>query len=256
VEVGERAIAALDEIRENLQKRIAGAVAPPVVDVPTSSKAKWTLWTVETLAALSLGVDQWRVDAELQNVRIVGGLATGGPLALRSSTTFAATIRSRLSRAHAPDKVADAIADAIWQAWKSWADGVTIPALPWYPAFFAWPGPVAPPLPNTPCPLALCVSARMFEMLPDSLAAGITTRLAGSTIEGSENGIATLSRHVSAAFLQWLASTQVTMAIGAGTTATAFPYMPLAPVHGSVIHSRGCLASGPPLQAGLSAFIP
>jgi hypothetical protein len=254
--LGENASAALETIRQTLLKRIASATPPPPLEAPTTVKAKWSMWTEAAFAAMSLGVDQWRLDAELRDVRIVGGLAIGPAGALRSSTGFAATIRGRLIHAHAPEPLADALSEAIWQAWKSWADGVTIPSLPWYPAFFAWPGPVAPPMPNTPCPLTLCVSSGIDAMLPSQLAAAITVRLSGPAIAGSEAGIGTLARQVSAAFMQWLAGTHVMMAMGSGTTAAALPFMPLGPVHGTVVLSRGCLASGPSFAMAPPALVP
>jgi hypothetical protein len=254
-QMGEHSSAALNKIRQTLQDRIAAATPPPPVAAPATAKAKWSLWCDATLAAMSLGVDQWRLDAELQNVRIVGGLAIGHAGTLRSSTSFANTIKTRLMLAHAPDVVADALSGAIWQAWKSWADGVTIPSLPWYPAFFAWPGPVAPPMPNTPCPLLMCVSSNISAMMPSQLAAAVRTRLSGTTIAGSEGGIDTLARHLSAAFMQWLATANVMMALGSGTTAAAMPFMPIAPVTGSVVVSRGCLAAAPPFPASPSALV-
>jgi hypothetical protein len=256
-QVGEQASAALETIRQTLRDRIQLATTlPPPVDAPPTAKGKWSAWTDATFAGMALGVDQWRLDAEFQNVRIVGGLAIGGPGALRSSTGFATTIRARLIHAHAPERLADAVSDAVWQAWKSWADHVTVPSLPWYPAFMAWPGPVAPPMPNTPCPLMLCPSSGIDRMMPPQLSAAITTRLSGSTIAGSDAGISTLARQVSAAFMQWLSTTNVTMALGSGTTAAALPFMPIAPVNGAVVHSRGCLAAAPSFPAAPSIVVP
>jgi hypothetical protein len=243
-------------IRQSLRDRIAVTALPPRGEAPTATKAKWSMWTDATFAGMSLGVDQWRLDAELQNVRIVGGLAIGHPGSLRSATSFAATIRARLIHAHAPASLAEAVSEAIWQAWKSWADNVTIPSLPWYPAFFAWPGPVAPPMPNSPSPLMLCASSGINGMLPLPLSAAITARLAGTPIPGGEAAIGTLATQVSGAFMQWLASANVMMALGSGTTAAAFPFMPIAPVTGAVVHSRGCLAAAPSFPAGPPALVP
>ena len=250
-QMGEQASAALHGIRQALQERIASAAPPLPVEAPTTAKTRWSVWTDATFAGMRLGVDQWRLDAELQNVRIVGGLAIGNPGSLRSSFGFAPVIRARLIHAHAPEPLADAVSEAIWQAWKIWADNVTIPSLPWYPAFFGWPGPLAPPTPNTPCPLTLCVSSGLGGLMPEQLAAAITARLAATSIAGSEAGIDSLAKHISAAFMQWLASTNVMLALGSGTTAFAPPFVPVAPVYGSVVVSRGCLAAAPPFPASV-----
>ena len=53
----------------------------------------------------------------------------------------------------------DAVAKGVSKCYKDWQDQVTVPGLPWYPAFAAFPGPMAPPMPNIPVPLIACPSS-------------------------------------------------------------------------------------------------
>jgi hypothetical protein len=207
----------------------------------------WSKWTAAVFRGVSLGVDEWRLDAELVGVRIVGGLAIAGPGVLRSPVSFDATIRAEMIRAQAPAALADAVSAALWQTWKKWADGVTIPALPWYPAFFVWPLPVAPPTMNVPTPLALCVSTGFAEMTPERLGAAIRSRLgSGSSIAGSDKGVDDLAQAFHAAFMAWTGAAVVSMAFGTGTAAVGFPNV-VGTVHGTLVNNgRGCLAAAVP----------
>jgi hypothetical protein len=217
-------------------------------------------WTHALIRSMSLGVDEWRLDAELVGVQVVGATAVGPPGVLRSPVAFAQRIRAGLLQADVPPALAGALADGIWMSWKQWADGVRIPSLPWYPAFAAWPSPVAPPTPNVPTPLALCVSSGLAAMSGPVLARTITARLEAAAGPdagaGAEEDIRRLAAAVSAAFQTWVAMATVTMALGAGRAAVAPPFVPVRPVLGSVVHSRGCLAAAPPFPQAVYVPVP
>ena len=51
------------------------------------------------------------------------------------------------------DEMTNAIATAIGNGWLAWESSIKVPGLPWYPLFAAFPGPIAPPMPNVPTPL-------------------------------------------------------------------------------------------------------
>lgn len=208
----------------------------------------WSSWTAAAFRGASLGVDEWRLDAEFVGVRIVGGLALAGPGTLRSPVSFAKTIRAAMTNAQAPPAVADAVSSCIWQAWKQWADGATIPGLPWYPAFFAWPAPVAPPTPNIPTPLSVCVSTGILAMTPSRLATAIKDQL-GSAPQppGTPEAIDDLAEAFSEAFMTWTATAMVMLALGAGTAPVAYPFVPVGLVTGTLVNNgRGCLAAAVP----------
>lgn len=211
----------------------------------------WTDWTAAVFRGTSLGVDEWRLDAELVGVSIVGGFAMAGPGVLRSPNAFAPTIRTAMTRAQAPAPIADAVASTIWQAWKQWADGVTVPSLFWYPSFAAFPGPVAPPTPNVPSPLVLCVSKGLPAMSAASLGPAMLTALGtGPLPAGTREAVDRLADALGDAFRDWIAHANVSLVFGAGSAAVASPLIPVAPVTGSVINNgRGCLAAAVPFPS-------
>src|SRR5687768_13267376 len=51
-------------------------------------------------------------------------------------------------------KYSNVIATVVSTTWLQYTATIKVPGLPWYPAFVAFPGPVAPPTPNVPCPVA------------------------------------------------------------------------------------------------------
>ena len=77
--------------------------------------------------------------------RVTGGQVVGPPL-------------TPLILAQAPKgspqelKYTNAIANVIGTAWLAYTATIKVPGLPWYPAFAAFPSPVAPPTPNVPMP--------------------------------------------------------------------------------------------------------
>jgi len=112
-----------------------------------------------------------------------------------------------------------------------------VPGLPWYPAFVAFPGPMAPPMPNIPMPLICCPSAMMTEIcMPNSMAKAMDDALDGDLkkkdktkqYEALHDSIATV---LALAFLMWLPMQQVMLVMGKGQIPTfAPPFVPVGPV--------------------------
>jgi hypothetical protein len=140
-------------------------------------------------------------------------------------------------------KYRDAIADAVDQKWKSWQDKVMVPALPWYPAFAAFPGPMAPPMPNVPVPLIACPSAGMADLTPPSLKNAMVGALGESDALHHKELFEAIATGFSVAFLQWLPMQQVMLVMGKGPVPTfAPPFVPVGPViGGDVIPAPGHL---------------
>jgi len=112
-----------------------------------------------------------------------------------------------------------------------------VPGLPWYPAFAAFPGPMAPPMPNVPVPLIACVSSKMTRIMVPSqmkdeminaLDSGIKQDDPDKQHEALFDAIATA---LALAFTMWLPSQQVMLVMGYGNIPTfAPPYVPVGPV--------------------------
>src|SRR5205085_6467002 len=125
------------------------------------------------------------------------------------------------------------------KAFKDWMGQVTVPGLPWYPAFAAFPSASAPPMPNIPVPLIICVSAKMTSIIMsndmksnmiDALDGGLKDKDKDKHHEGLFEAIATV---LSLAFLIWMASQMVMLVMGKGPIPSfAPPFVPVGPVVG------------------------
>lgn len=129
-------------------------------------------------------------------------------------------------------KYSNVIATVIGNAWTQYTLTIKVPGLPWYPAFAAFPGPVAPPTPNVPCPVAALTQVppqpalmkqQMVAQLGDP-GAPFHAELFEAICDGFDK-----------CFKIWQGSTMVTNVLGAGPVPTfAPPYVPLGPVIGGV----------------------
>ncbi len=191
----------------------------------------------------------WCLQAYFRDVRIYAANATGGAGCLRGpdfddilSTT--AAFASATGRA---EDIADAVAEGIGSCFETWRRNVTVPGLPWYPPFAAFPGPSAPPMPNVPTPLASCISMESgrigstgymknacYNALPNELKRGETNLM--FTLLESE-----LALH----FSSWMASQAVMNVMGYGPVPSFKPpFSPIGAVWGgSIIGQPGHLAS-------------
>ena len=206
------------------------------------------------LDAVRFAVDMWKLQAKFRNIKIYAVAATGAPGCLdgpdlESLINHAPTVAGM--QGHEAE-LRDAVAEGVADCFDDWQDKVIVPGLPWYPAFAAWPGPSAPPMPNVPVPLISCTSSSlnkiatpgpltdaMVDALPDSLQVDTITTPLGA-----------IAASLAMAFSIWVASQQVMNVLGKGKVpAFAPPYVPVGPVvNGSVISQPGHLAAGPGLQ--------
>lgn len=119
------------------------------------------------LKAVEYAHGMWRLQARFRNLIINGPTALGSPGCL-AGPSLAPTIRSAPDVGTASgleEEIVDAVADGVSAAFAAWQGAVTVPGLPWYPAFAAWPGPMAPPTPNVPHPLIACVSGQSARLV-------------------------------------------------------------------------------------------
>lgn len=101
--------------------------------------------------AFTHAVRQWALYAQLRDVNVVGASAFGGKV---FAPELLGLMRTRLSAEHPGDqRILDAAAHWLAGAFKQWQESITVPGLMWYPAFAAFPGGIAPSMPNTACQL-------------------------------------------------------------------------------------------------------
>src|SRR2546426_2902229 len=183
--------------------------------------------------------NMWKLQAKFQSLQIMAVSAIGAPGCF-DGPELESLIKNAPSCAAFTGNMAkhrDAVAIGVSKCFKNWQDNVTVPGLPWYPAFAAFPGPMAPPMPNIPVPLIVCVSAKMADIImPDPMKSEMDSALDGDLkskdpdkhYEALHDAIATV---LALAFLMWLPMQQVMLVLGKGPIPTfAPPFVPVGPV--------------------------
>ena len=203
------------------------------------------------LDAIGYSHNMWKMQAKFQNIQINGPTALGTPGCL-DGPELESNIKNApmcASWSGNKGKYRDAVAKGVSKCFKDWQGQVMVPGLPWYPAFTAFPGPMAPPMPNVPTPLIACPSAMMSKMAaPSDMKSAMIDALDGGLKDKDEDkhhetlfeAIATV---VAAGFLIWLPSQMVSLVMGKGPIPTfAPPYVPVGPVvMGDIISAPGHL---------------
>ena len=191
------------------------------------------------LDAVKYSHSMWKLQAKFKDLKVMAVSAIGAPGCLdgpelesniKMSPGTAAMIGNEA-------KYRDAVAKGVSKCFKAWQDKVTVPGLPWYPAFAAFPGPQAPPMPNVPMPLITCISAKMTDItvpgtmrdaMIDAFDQGLKDKDPDKQHEALFDAIDVV---LCLAFMIWLASQQVMLVLGKGPIPTfAPPYVPVGPV--------------------------
>ena len=208
----------------------------------------WDRWGEAAFKGAVKGVRQWQSRAAFNGIKIMGKVAIGPPGVLKGSTSIIkGQILAAMRTAQAPVGIADRFGRAVEEAWASWQRSVTVPNLPWYPAFAAFPGPAAPPTPNVPTPLVMLHSGGASGLMPNKLASTIKQRL-GTIIDdhpGAEKAMTRFAEEFGRRFAIWRSIQEVRNVMGQGPVPTFKPpLVPVGPVvNGSVIPTPGVLAS-------------
>jgi hypothetical protein len=128
-------------------------------------------------------------------------------------------------------------AEGLAENWKLWHMGINA-ALPLYPAFAAWPGPYAPPMPNLPMPLQLLPSAGDKMMEQNQLMAEITK---GDKSDPVAAGIySAMTNAVVDVFKLWKLTHMIQMLMGQGPVPSfAPPMVPVGPVQNGTASGIG-----------------
>jgi hypothetical protein len=195
----------------------------------------------------------WKLEAKFQDLQIMAVSAIGTPGCLDGPELETNIKNAPMVAAFTGNKakMRDAVAKGVSDCFKKWQGQVTVPGLPWYPAFAAFPSAMAPPMPNIPVPLITCPSGMISEIITpdpltkamdDALDQGLKDKDPDKHFHALHDAIATV---LSLAFLLWLASQQVMLVLGKGPIPIfAPPFVPVGPVvGGDVISIPGHLMS-------------
>lgn len=191
--------------------------------------------------AVQYSHQMWKLQAKFKDLKVMSVSAIGTPGCLdgpelESNIKNAPMVASFSGNMK---KHRDAVATGVSKCFKKWQDKVTVPGLPWYPAFAAFPSPTAPPMPNIPVPLIICVSPMMTQVImPDDMTKAMDDALDGDLkkkdpdkqYHALHDAIATV---LSLAFLIWMSSQMVMLVLGKGPIPSfAPPFVPVGPVVG------------------------
>lgn len=211
------------------------------VDAARTISEKFVVYIDGICGAICDGIDKWMKIAMVAGVNINGpigillpGGVTGPPL---FSFIFAAAPKSTPQEL----KYSNAIANAVSTLWQSWHMGLTGTLL--YPPFATFPGPVAPPTPNTPMPLAALSSPGESGLSPNTLKGTMEANLADTKALHASDLFDAIAKAFNTIFQTFKTSTIVQNVLGMGPIPTfAPPFVPAGPVvSGSVIPTPGIL---------------
>ncbi len=204
-------------------------------------RTRFGTYLTSMAGAVAQALDVWRKGAYLDGVRIHAAIATGGRL--RSAVAIESQI---LQRAPAGwDSYNRAIAAGVHNCFTAFADTVSVPGLPWYPGFAAFPGPMAPPMANIPSPLMTIAAVASCHLKEGALCDAMFNKMPSpKPLCGKELARALASGLEKAAFA-WLSAQRVTPVMGKGPVPSfAPPFVPVGPVvGGDILPTPGHLAS-------------
>ena len=170
----------------------------------------------------------WQTAATMVGVIINGPTAVGGHIV---GPPLAPLILATGPKAKPQElKLTMAVAKVIGTAWLTFTATVRVPGMPWYPAFAAFPSPMAPPTPNVPCPFAA------LTMVEVSVSASVLkSQMVAIAGPGNESLCDAIGDAFEKSFNLWKVSTMVTNVMGTGPIPTfAPPYVPVGPVVGGI----------------------
>jgi hypothetical protein len=195
-------------------------------------------YTDRVCTAISSGLQAWQAQAKFKNIKIMAIAAIGAPGCL-DGPNLGSLMKPLCPQSTTWERqMTEVVARAVGSAWADQQRSVTVPGLPWYPAFAAWPGPMAPPTPNVPTPFVACPQRSVQQT-----ASAIKDAIRGSTLAHASEVAGGVSAGFQAGFLSWVGGVIVRNVLGKGPVPSfAPPYVPVGPVvNGSVISIPGHL---------------
>ena len=182
--------------------------------------------------AITSAWGQWQKMASFQGIVVNAVTASGGQLVGPPLDQLIKNNPIWATASAANKRYMGVMAKVLGQGWQQLTSSVKFPGLPLFPAFAAFPGPVAPPTPNVPVPFAA------LTQVPVSIGSFMTkAKMVLELADKNAPFSALLFEAITHAFEQvyntWKLSTMVTNVLGTGPIPTfAPPYVPVGPVVG------------------------
>lgn len=207
------------------------------------------------LSAVEYAFNLWKPTFGFQNLKINGPTVVGSKGCLKSSAKFFDLFRTYPGHAEFVanpnySKWKDAVGKGVEKCLNEYFDNVTVPGFPWYPAFAAFPGPVAAPMPNVTWPLIACPSSGLSKIMDaqaikkaiiDEFDDGVAEKSNDEVYDSIFEGIAT---SLSTGFTLWVSTQMINLVMGTGQIPTfAPPVVPVGPVvNGQSLPNPGHIA--------------
>jgi len=245
----------LDQENINKQAKVDRENSERMVPVSVN---EWGRLNENFLKAVSHAVDRWKQQAHFRNITITGAIAHGFDGCLSGPDLRDFIIRAPSAR-NIPADIRRRLATGVANNFKQWQDHVTVPNLPWYPTFDAYPAPMAPPMPNLIMPLSTCTSSQLSAIYnATEFKSAFKSSFRNMRVsEEVESALESLSFSLALGFIIWLSSAQVTQVMGYGPIPTWHPlFAPIGPVmNGQIIPTPGHLHTAPPIRFNLLPHI-
>lgn len=187
------------------------------------------------------GIDQWMKLTAFAGVIINGPVGVVTPGMVQGPPLAPLILNKAPMNTDQERKYSNAIANALGTLWQAWH--MSIAGVLQYPAFAAFPGPMAPPTPNVPIPLVALPSAGEAGLAPQPVKGLMFTNLADPKALHAPELFEALATAFNVVFQTFKLSTTVNNVMGTGPIPTfAPPFVPVGPVVGGIGNSPpGCL---------------
>ena len=204
------------------------------------------------LDGVAYAFNLWRPTLFFKDLKINGPVAVGSKGCLTTTAKFEDFFKSfpghaSISGGRHFNKWRDAVGNGVGKCLKNYIDSVTIPGAPFYPAFAAFPGPVAPPMPNVAWPLIACPATGLTDItVPQKLKKAMIDAFDSGHKDKSNDKIydtifEAIANALATGFLIWVSSQMINLVMGTGNIPSfAPPYVPVGPVvNGQNVPSGG-----------------
>ncbi len=193
--------------------------------------------------AVQFGFNMYRMTLGFKNLKIMGPCVIGskgclapmGPDFKNYYDAFPG--HAKLMSGQNYTKWKDAVGKGVNTCIKNYVDSVMITGFPWYPAFAAFPGPVAPPMPNVTWPLIACPATGLPDItVPNKIKSAILNEFDSGTADKLNDKIhetifEAIATILSTGFLIWVSTSMINLVMGTGQIPTfAPPFVPVGPV--------------------------
>ena len=213
------------------------------LDTANTMTAYYQDFVKTMLSAVEYAFNMWKPTFGFKNLKINGPIVVGSTGCLKSSQKFFTLFKSYPGfPVPSPttkfyNKWRDAVGKGVEKCLNKYFDNVTVPGLPWYPAFATFPGPVAAPMPNVTWPLISCPSSGLTDITTaEPIKRAILNEFDDGVAEKNHDDIhetifEAIATSLATGFMIWVSTQMINLVMGTGNIPSfAPPVVPVGPV--------------------------